>query len=243
MTSQKSQSSPRHFATLSLTILAGVIATLVGILGNIATSNIPPFLKPYLDYAWPAFGSLAVLGIALTVWQTWRTTTHSSPTQKPMLPSAIPPVVSPTTSSISPYYSCVLSYATENEDFAQKLYTDLRQRGVPCWFAPQDLKMGDMLRDTIYKAIDKKDKLLLVLSEHAIRSKWIEEEVNVALDREHLSPGTFLLFPIRLDDQVMHTKKAWAIAVRQRYIGDFHQWNDNVVYEKALNRLTNDLKI
>lgn len=243
MTPQKSQSPPHSSVTLSLAILAAIIATLVGVLGNIATSNIPAFLKPYLNYAWPAFGVLAILGIALTAWQTWRTTPHTPSAQKPLLPPPTPSTASPTALSTSHYHSCVLSYATENEDFAQKLYTDLQQQGAPCWFAPQDLKAGDKLRDVIYEAIDKQDKLLLVLSEHAINSKWVEEEVDAALDREHHSPDTFLLFPIRLDDQVMQTRKAWAIAVRQRYIGDFRQWDDEGVYQQALERLLRDLKI
>ena len=84
--------------------------------------------------------------------------------------------------------------------------------------------------------------MLIVLSEHAIDSMWVEEEVNVALNREHQQRGTYLLFPIRLDDQVFQTSKAWAIAVRQRYIGDFRQWTDDVVYQRALHRLLRDLQ-
>jgi hypothetical protein len=81
----------------------------------------------------------------------------------------------------------------------------------------------------------------IVLSEHAIGSVWVEEEVDAALDREHQQKGTYLLFPIRLDDQVLQTSKAWAIAVRQRYIGDFRQWTDDVMHQRALQRLLRDL--
>ena len=97
------------------------------------------------------------------------------------------------------------------------------------------------MRDEIYGAIQRQDKLLIILSEHAIGSKWVEEEVDVALDREHRQNGTYLLFPIRLDDQVLKAHKAWAIAVRQRYIGDFRQWSDDVMYQQALQRLLRDL--
>jgi TIR domain len=101
--------------------------------------------------------------------------------------------------------------------------------------------MGDRLRDKVYEAIQRQDKLLIVLSEHAIGSAWVEEEVDAALDREHQQKGTYLLFPIRLDDQVIQTSKAWAITVRQRYIGDFRQWTDNSMYQRALQRLLRDL--
>ena len=66
--------------------------------------------------------------------------------------------------------------------------------------------------------------------------------MDAALDREHQQKGTFLLFPIRLDDHVLQTSKAWAVAVRQRYIGDFRQWTDDAMYQRALQRLLRDLK-
>src|SRR5260370_40632572 len=102
--------------------------------------------------------------------------------------------------------------------------------------------MGDKLRDKSHEAIQRQDKFLTVLSEHAIGSVWVEEEVDAALDREHQQQSTFLLFPIRLDDQVLQTSKAWAVAVRQRYIGDFRQQADDAMYQRALQRLLRDLK-
>lgn len=65
--------------------------------------------------------------------------------------------------------------------------------------------------------------------------------MDAALDREHQQKGTYVLFPIRLDDQVLQTSKAWAIAVRQRYIGDFRQWIGDAMYQRASQRLLRDL--
>jgi len=49
--------------------------------------------------------------------------------------------------------------------FANRLYTDLQNEGDRCWFAPQDLKIGDKIRDLIDESIKLRDKLLLILSE------------------------------------------------------------------------------
>src|SRR5260370_268804 len=106
-------------------------------------------------------------------------------------PAALPTVSPVTASGSSLYHTCVISYATEDEKFVKKLYADLQMQGVPCWFAEQDLKQGDHLRAEIYQAIRQQEKLLLVLSQNAIESKWVEEEVDVALDREHQQPGIF----------------------------------------------------
>ena len=240
----KAQSSPRLSVTIFITILAALLATLGSIVGNIATSSIPSFLLPYVRFAWPALGVIFLLGLGVSIWQVRRDailSSTSSSTKPSSLPASAPTPVTQSTSS-SPYHSCILSYATEDQSFAEKLHADLTQQGVSCWFAPHDLKMGDKLRDKIYEAIQRQDKLLIVLSEHAIGSAWVEEEVEAALDREHQHQGTFLLFPIRLDDQVLQTSKAWAVAVRQRYIGDFRQWTDDVIYQRALQRLLRDLK-
>ncbi|HET8841451.1 MAG TPA: toll/interleukin-1 receptor domain-containing protein [Ktedonobacteraceae bacterium] len=140
------------------------------------------------------------------------------------------------------YYSCVLSYASEDREFVQKLYTDLQASGVPCWYAEQDLRQGDKIRAEIYQAIHRQEKLLLVLSQYAIKSLWVEEEVDAALDREHQQPGTYLLFPLRLDDAAFPAEKYWVVTVRQRYIGDFRLWKKDTSYQQALQRLLRDLR-
>lgn len=144
----------------------------------------------------------------------------------------------------SEYHSCVLSYATEDQAFAEKLHTDLQSKGVTCWFAPHDLRIGDKMRDKVYEAIQGKDKLLLILSEHAVKSDWVEREVELAFERERQPPETLVLFPIRLDETVMHTNIAWAGDIRRiRFIGDFRQWLDGAAYQQALQRLLRDLQV
>jgi len=112
---------------------------------------------------------------------------------------------------------------------------------VRCWFAPEDLKIGDKFRARIDEAIRYHDKLLLVLSEHSVNSKWVEKEVETAFDKE--TPDHTVLFPIRLDEAVMKTDRAWAADIRRtRHIGDFCHWKDLDAYQKAFDRLLQDLK-
>ena len=47
------------------------------------------------------------------------------------------------------YYSCFISYSTKDQDFADRIYTDLQQNGVRCWFAPHDLPIGGKILDEI----------------------------------------------------------------------------------------------
>jgi hypothetical protein len=140
------------------------------------------------------------------------------------------------------YYSCFISHSSKDKEFAERLYADLQSNGVRCWFAPVDMKIGDKIRSQIDSVIRINDKVLLVVSENSIDSKWVENEVETAYENERNRKET-VLFPIRLDDAIMVTDEAWAAKLRRsRHIGDFTKWKDLAAYEKAFDRLLRDLK-
>ena len=140
------------------------------------------------------------------------------------------------------FYSCFISYSSKDQEFADRLHADLQNKGVRCWFAPEDLKIGARTRPAIDEAIRVRDKLLLILSEKSIASDWVEKEVETAFEEESRRKET-VLFPIRLDSTVMDTNEAWAADIRRtRNIGDFRQWKDHDAYQKAFDRLLRDLK-
>lgn len=140
------------------------------------------------------------------------------------------------------FYSCFISYSTEDQEFAARLHADLQGKGVSCWFAPEDLKTGDPFRQRIDEAIRQHDKLMVVLSESSVNSAWVEKEVETAFEEERQQSRT-TLFPIRLDDAVMETVEAWAADIRRtRHIGDFRDWKNHDSYKKAFERLLRDLK-
>ena len=60
---------------------------------------------------------------------------------------AIPSLVG----SLSPidYYSCFISYSSKDQAFAERLYADLQSKGVRCWYAPHDMRIGDEIRPRI----------------------------------------------------------------------------------------------
>lgn len=140
------------------------------------------------------------------------------------------------------YYSCFISYSSQNQDFASRLYADLQNSNVRCWLATEDLKIGDKFRTRIEESIRLHDKLLLILSETSVNSQWVESEVESAMERERKEDKT-ILFPVMLDNAVMDTTVAWAAEIRRtRHIGDFLDWKNHGSYTKALDRLLRDLK-
>jgi uncharacterized protein YjbI with pentapeptide repeats len=140
------------------------------------------------------------------------------------------------------YYSCFISYSTEDQEFAERLYSDLQDFGIRCWFAAEDMRIGDKIRPRIDEEIRLHDKLLLVLSSNSITSQWVEKEVETAFEQERRL-DRIVLFPIRLDNCVMDTDQAWAADIRRtRHIGDFRDWKQPDHYKLALDRLLRDLK-
>ena len=137
-------------------------------------------------------------------------------------------------------YSCFISYSTHDEEFAKRLHADLQDKGVRCWFAPHDLRIGKKILDAVDAAIRLRDRVLLILSEHSINSDWVEDEVTAGFEEER-KRGEEVLFPIRLDDAVMKTTEAWAAKLRARLIGDFRQWKDHDAYQQGFQRMLRDL--
>jgi uncharacterized protein YjbI with pentapeptide repeats len=140
------------------------------------------------------------------------------------------------------FYSCFISHSSKDHPFAERLHADLQSKGVRCWFAPEDLKIGAEIRIGIDESIRVHDKLLLVLSDTSVKSQWVQQEVETALAKER-EQGRTVLFPIRLDDAVMQVSTGWPAYLKNiRNIGDFTRWKDHDSYQKAFERLLLDLR-
>jgi TIR domain/Pentapeptide repeats (8 copies) len=148
------------------------------------------------------------------------------------------------------YYSCFISYSTKDQDFADRFYADLQNKGVRCWFAPHDVQGGRKLHEQIDEAIRLHDKLLLILSPHSMESEWVKTEIAKARKRE-VRDRRRVLFPIRLAP--FETLRDWELfdadtgkdsarEIREYFIPDFSNWKDHDSYQEAFQRLISDLK-
>lgn len=133
--------------------------------------------------------------------------------------------------------SCFISHSSKDVKFVEKLYNDLQENDMNCWYAPEDLDIGDKTRDKIDKAIEDYDKLLIILSENSIESYWVEDEVEAAIDYE-ITNNTIKLLPIMIDKSVFGLDKPWFKKIkRNRNIGDFSDWESPEQYELKLSKL------
>jgi uncharacterized protein YjbI with pentapeptide repeats len=91
------------------------------------------------------------------------------------------------------YYSCFISYATRDQEFADRLYADLQNNGVRCWCAPYDIQGGKKIHEQIHEAIRNNERLLLILSEASMDSEWVKTEItNASTERDQGKPSRAL---------------------------------------------------
>ena len=55
----------------------------------------------------------------------------------------------------SPNYSVFISFAFADKEFADRLHADLKNHGIRCWFAPQDVQAGKKLYEQLRQAIQE----------------------------------------------------------------------------------------
>lgn len=149
------------------------------------------------------------------------------------------------------FYSCFISYSTKDQEFADRLYGDLQNKGVRCWFAPHDVRGGKKLHEQIDEAIRLYERLLLILSPHSMASKWVKTEIRNARKRE-VAEKKRVLFPVRLASYA--ALRDWklfdidegedlATEIREYHIPDFSKWKNHDSYVREFEKLLRDLRI
>jgi uncharacterized protein YjbI with pentapeptide repeats len=147
------------------------------------------------------------------------------------------------------FYSCFISYSSEDQEFADRLYADLQSKGVRCWFAPHHIRAGRKVHEQIDDAIRLYDRLLLILSEHSMNSTWVHTEIAHARHKEVIH-GRRVLFPISLVPFAQ--LKPWtcfdadigkdsAREIREYFIPDFSNWTDHSGYREQFRKLLTSL--
>lgn len=175
------------------------------------------------------------------------------PSPKPKPPAVQAPQPGPKKGSTAhpAAYSCFISYSTKDETFVQQLAARLESAGLNVWYANDDIRAGVKLYDQITEAIQRQDKLMIVLSEHSMASEWVTTEIRLGR-RAEISTAQRKLFPIRLVDMPMllgweafdaDVGKDLAVEVREYFIPDFSNWQDPVAFEAGVTRLLENLQV
>jgi uncharacterized protein YjbI with pentapeptide repeats len=139
--------------------------------------------------------------------------------------------------------SLFISYSHADSEFADKIGDNLTKRGVRYWRDTHDMKAGRMEKQ-VDRAIRQNPTVLLIISEHSMKSDWVEHEVRTARELEkELSRD--VLCPVALDDSWKSSR--WPKRVMEQImeynILDFSAWEDDVKFEGMFRKLIDGLEL
>ncbi len=103
-----------------------------------------------------------------------------------------------------------ISYSTQDKEAAFAVCHILEQNGVRCWIAPRDVSPGDKWGDAIEAAIKGCFVVVVLFSEFAAVSQWVNGELNVAFDEQkHIIPFRLDKTPLTGQSRVMLGQRHW----------------------------------
>lgn len=134
-----------------------------------------------------------------------------------------------------------ISYSHGDSTFVDKLETHLNTKGIRFWRDIHDAKAG-RLEKQIDQAMRLNPTVLLILSEHSIKSDWVEHEVRTARDLEK-EMRRDVLCPVALDNS--WKSSPWPKRVMEQVmeynILDFSSWKDEGKFGNTFNKLIDGL--
>lgn len=140
------------------------------------------------------------------------------------------------------FYSCFISYNTNDEAFVTRLNQDLKTAGVRTWKWNVDSLAGRDLEANIHTGLKVYGKMILVCSVHSLTSGPVQDEIRRAIEKEHrleeakagaiieardtgrrapADVDTDVLIPITLDGYIFEWDSPLAVHIKRKYIPNF----------------------
>jgi len=125
-----------------------------------------------------------------------------------------------------------LSHSHIDDEFAERLATDLERNGIRVWYDGWDLDIGHDLTVKIQEGIASSQFLAVILSRAAVQSAWVEKEWTTGFRRE-LEQRRIVVLPILYQDCELPE------FLKGKKYADFRRPED---YEAALKELARCLR-
>lgn len=149
------------------------------------------------------------------------------------------------------FYSCFISYSHADKSFARRLHDALQGRGIRCWLDEHELLPGQKIFTEVDRGIRLWDKVLLCCSKDSLKSWWVENEIQIAFDKEQQlrkqrdGAEVLALIPLNLDGYLFSDewKSGLRTEIKSRLAADFTGWEtDNSKFEAEFERLIRALR-
>jgi TIR domain len=127
--------------------------------------------------------------------------------------------------------SVFLSHAHEDKKFVRKLAADLRASGHDIWIDEAEIQIGDSLINKIREGLDQVDFIAAVISDASIESPWVQQELDIASNRE-IEEGRVVVLPLLISNVSLPG------FLKGKFYGDFREpENYDDVFVRLCERL------
>src|SRR5665213_259881 len=92
-----------------------------------------------------------------------------------------------------------VSHSFQDNDVAERISTALKAADFNVWFDAWELQAGDSIATRIREGLRASDFLVVLLSPDSVNSRWVRDEMSLALSSE-LRQRAITLFPVMLRD-------------------------------------------
>ncbi|HUX30625.1 MAG TPA: toll/interleukin-1 receptor domain-containing protein [Thiobacillus sp.] len=92
-----------------------------------------------------------------------------------------------------------LCHSHRDKRFVRALAGRLRANGIRVWVDEAEINVGDSLIDKIEQAIDEVDYVIAVISTASIESRWVQEELHLAMTRQ-IEDRRIVVLPLLKED-------------------------------------------
>ncbi len=129
--------------------------------------------------------------------------------------------------------SIFLSHSSSDKSFVRHLANQLASCNVKVWFDEAEMRIGDSLLERIGHAIEEADYVAVILSRQSINSKWVQLELQMAIEKEFQKEHVVVL-PILLENVTMPP------FLSGKYYADFTSFEQ---YEISFSKILDTLGI
>lgn len=123
-----------------------------------------------------------------------------------------------------------ISHSHHDSTFARCLTATLTAAGIPTFFAPRDVLVGNSIPDRVFSEMATATHAVIILSRNSVNSRWVGDEVAAARMRA-LSDGDCAVLPVLVEDVVLPD------SIRHLRYADFREWKSDHKYQVAVLEL------
>src|SRR5581483_855522 len=121
-------------------------------------------------------------------------------------------------------------HSSHDRSFVNRLAIDLRAKRLDVWYDQWELDVGESFVDRLQGSLDACSHLIVVLSPHSVKSRWVQEELNAFLVQQ-LAEQKKRVLPVLYRDCILPA------FLRGRVFADFR-----IDYQGGFHRLVRSIE-